>query len=92
MSNNVILNPTLIDVDTLTERFSDLTNSYRLLVGAAEELTRTPSATNDIITDAIVRTAFLGNILDQLLILLQISIIADVVGVDNFDRTPNPFL
>jgi len=92
MPDNDISFPIITDVDTLSERINVLTDSYRLFVGAAEELTRTPSATEEIITDAIVRTAFLGNILDQLLILLQISIIVDVIGPEKFDGLPNPYL
>ncbi|HLV10304.1 MAG TPA: hypothetical protein VKY40_08850 [Halanaerobiales bacterium] len=92
MPDGGLIYPVLTGVDTITERFTLLTESYRLLVGAAEELTRTPSATEDIIQDSIIRTAYLGNILDQLLILLQIAIIIEVAGIDSTDGIPNPYL
>ena len=75
--------------DIVTERVNTLIDSYRLLVGAAEELTRTPSASQDVIDAAIIRTAFLGNIIDQLLVILQIALLLDVSDEDNID---NPYL
>lgn len=77
------------DFDVLTERLTSLTDSYRLLVGAAEELTRTPSAGENVIDSAINRSAFLGNIIDQILIILQIALILDFFS---FDENENPYL
>ncbi|MFW6035782.1 MAG: hypothetical protein ACOCRZ_05950 [Halothermotrichaceae bacterium] len=71
------------DVDLLIDRFTLLTDSYRLLVGAAEELTRTPSATEYIIDAAMVRTGFLGKVLDQLLLVIQIALILDFIDIEN---------
>ena len=55
--NSIILG----DVDLLIERFTLLTDSYRLLVRASEELTRTPSVGENIIEQAVCRTAFRRN-------------------------------
>ena len=90
----------LADLGTLYERFFALTDSYRLFVGAAEELTRTPSANEKIIEDSIERTAFLGKILDQFLIYIQISLFLQCNNgssnnQDNMNNDcsgPNPFL
>ncbi|MDI3547928.1 MAG: hypothetical protein PWR10_1580 [Halanaerobiales bacterium] len=79
----------LKNFEAITDRFSTLTDSYRLLVGAAEELTRTPSVSGKIIDDAIERTAFLGAILDELLILIQISLLINLL---DDDVKPNPFI
>lgn len=90
---------TLLDrfdsLDDLINQFSTLTDSYRLLVGAAEELTRTPSATNDIICESIIRSAFLGNILDQFMIAIQLMIISNLLAGEDeggLDNIPNPYM
>lgn len=82
--DNIILG----DVDSLIEKFTLLTDSYRLLVGAAEELTRTPSVGEYIIDEAVGRTAFLGEILDQLLFAIQITLILDFVRVSEGSENP----
>ena len=91
MSNDLEdLSPAIFqNFDIVTERVNTLTDSYRLLVGAAEELTRTPSANDDVINSAIIRAAFLGNIIDQLLVILQIALILDVSDDDDIE---NPYL
>lgn len=76
------------DVDSLIERFTLLTDSYRLLVGAAEELTRSPSVGEYIINEAVSRTAFLGEILDQLLFAIQITLILDFIRVSEGSENP----
>lgn len=78
------------DVDLLIERFTLLTDSYRLLVGASEELTRTPSVGESIIDQAVCRTAFLGEILDQILLAIQLSLILDFTRVSK--GTENPYV
>jgi hypothetical protein len=83
------------NIDDLINQFSTLTNSYRLMIGAAEELTRTPSATQDIICEAIIRSAFLGNILDQFMIAIQLSIISNLLAGEEgggLDNIPNPYM
>ena len=83
------------NIDDLIDQFSSLTNSYRLLVGAAEELTRTPAATQDIICESIIRSAFLGNILDQFLIAIQLTIISNLLAGEDeggLDNIPNPYM
>ncbi|SEM27792.1 hypothetical protein SAMN04488698_10116 [Candidatus Frackibacter sp. WG12] len=62
------------DFNLLAQSLYSLTNSYRLFVGAAEELTRTPSVSEETINAAIARSSRLGNILDILLLLQLISI------------------
>ncbi|SKA06759.1 hypothetical protein [Selenihalanaerobacter shriftii] len=65
------------DFNDITQTFTSLTNSYRLFVGAAEELTRTPSVPEEIIEDAIVRSAKLGSTLDLLLLFQILSILTN---------------
>lgn len=84
VGDNIILG----DIDTLIDRFILLTDSYRLLVGAAEELTRTPSVNESIIDQVVCRTAFLGGILDQLLIAIQIALILDFIRVSEGRENP----
>ena len=84
IGDNIILG----DIDTLIDRFTLLTDSYRLLVGAAEELTRTPSVDKNIIDHAVCRTAFLGGILDQLLFAIQIALILDFIRVSEGKENP----
>lgn len=78
------------DVDSLIEKFTLLTDSYRLLVGATEELTRTPAVGENIIDSSVCRTALLGNILDQLLVAIQIALIADFIRVT--EGVENPYV
>ena len=86
LDNDIILG----DVDSLIEKFTLLTDSYRLLVGATEELTRTPSVGENIIDSSVCRTALLGNILDQLLAAIQIALIADFIRVS--EGVENPYV
>jgi len=86
LENDIILG----DVDSLIEKFTLLTDSYRLLVGATEELTRTPSVGENMIDSAVCRTSFLGNILDELLFAIQISLILDFIRVT--EGVENPYV
>ncbi|MFP4661721.1 MAG: hypothetical protein ACLFPF_05995 [Halanaerobiales bacterium] len=86
INNDIILG----DVDSLIEKFTLLTDSYRLMVGATEELTRIPAVGECIIDSAVGRTAFLGNVLDQLLLAIQISLIIDFVRVT--EGVENPYI
>ena len=81
----------LSDFNLLQNKFSALTESYRLLVGATEELTRTPAVDEKTIQASVIRTVFLGNILDQLLIIIQISLLINLIYDDSSD-TPNPYV
>lgn len=76
------------DIDSLIEKFTLLTDSYRLMVGATEELTRTPSVGEYIIDASVCRTAFLGTILDQLLLAIQIALIIDFIRVSEGSENP----
>lgn len=84
----------LLDYDRIDNRLTSAVDSYRLLVGAAEELTRTPSATENIICDSLTRAAFMGNIIDQLLIIQQFALILEFLDLDDetIPEVPNPFL
>ena len=84
----------LFDYDLIDDRLTSAVESYRLLVGAAEELTRTPSATQKIIYDSLTRTAFLGNIIDQLLIMQQIALVLEFLDCNDeeISNIPNPFV
>lgn len=93
MANKISCN-ILLDYDRVDDRLTSAVDSYRLLVGAAEELTRTPSATENIICDSLTRAAFMGNIIDQLLIIQQIALILEFLDLDDetIPEVPNPFL
>ena len=84
----------LLDYDRVDERLTSAVDSYRLLVGAAEELTRTPAATEKIICDSLTRAAFMGNIIDQLVIIQQIALILEFFDIDDeiIPEFPNPFI
>lgn len=93
MGNQITCN-ILLDYDRVDDRLTSAVDSYRLLVGAAEELTRTPSATEKIICDSLVRAAFMGNIIDQLLIIQQIALVLEFLDLDDevIPDVPNPFI
>lgn len=66
----VMVNAILADIAAIVPQFSSLVSSYRLLVGAAEEITRTPGTTPDIRRRAITRFDRTGDIIDMLIDLL----------------------
>lgn len=65
-----IINTILGDVAALVPQLSSLVASYRLLIGGAEELTRTKGVCTDISDRAIVRADRAGALIDMLLEIL----------------------
>ena len=65
----------LSDINALLPHFNGLVSSYRLLVGAAEEIHRTPEICPDVFERAVVRFDNAGTLLDVLLELLCCKII-----------------
>lgn len=70
------------DVEQLLLVLTQLTNSYRLLVGAAEEFNRTAAATPVIPVQATARAAAAGKLIDQVLKVLEFKLdfALDVIG------------
>jgi hypothetical protein len=65
-----ILDLILADINAIVPNFSSLVSSYRLLVGAAEEIHRTPDTCPDVFERAVKRYDNAGTIIDVLLELL----------------------
>jgi hypothetical protein len=65
-----IVDTVLGDVVALVPQFSSIVASYRLLVGAAEELNRTNRVCEDIAQRAIIRADRAGALIDMLLEIL----------------------
>lgn len=78
-----ILNTVLADVNAVVPNFTNLVNSYRLLVGAAEEIHRIPGASPDVFARSIERFDRTGILIDVLIDLLccKISFSADFLAV-----------
>lgn len=60
-------------VTQLTDILSSLTQSYRLMIGGAEEFNRITLASRDDVDDAIDRADSVGNIIDEVLIALEVK-------------------
>lgn len=65
-----IINTILGDINGVIPNFSSLVSSYRLLVGAAEEIRRTPGVPFEIFERAVIRFDRAGTLIDILLELL----------------------
>lgn len=72
MSTNTltIINAILGDISAVIPNFSSLVSSYRLLVGAAEEIQRTPGVPFEIYERSVIRYDRAGTLIDILLELL----------------------
>ena len=72
MSTNTltIINAILGDINAVIPNFSSLVSSYRLLVGAAEEIQRTPGVPFEIYERSVIRYDRAGTLIDILLELL----------------------
>ena len=70
-----LINLILADVNAVLPNFSSLVSSYRLLVGAAEEIHRTPDICPDVFERAVRRYDNTGLLLDVLLELLCCKIV-----------------
>lgn len=65
-----IINAILGDINAVIPNFSSLVSSYRLLVGAAEEIQRTPGVPFEIYERSVIRYDRAGTLIDILLELL----------------------
>ncbi|MDU4959224.1 MAG: hypothetical protein E6X17_00970 [Sporomusaceae bacterium] len=70
-----LINLILADVNAILPNFNGLVSSYRLLVGAAEEIRRTPELCPDVFERAVRRYDNAGLLLDVLLELLCCKIV-----------------
>ncbi|MCX7779413.1 MAG: hypothetical protein N2491_00700 [Negativicutes bacterium] len=73
--DNPIIDVILADINAVIPNFSSLVSSYRLLVGAAEEIQRTPRVPAEIFQRAVLRYDRAGTLIDVLLELLCCKII-----------------
>lgn len=92
-----IIDLILADVNALLANLSILVTSYRLLVGGAEELRRTPDVCSEVIERAVRRSDNAGTLIDILLDVLycKISFSSDFLKisgapVDLFRLLANP--
>lgn len=78
-----IINTILADVIAIIPNFSSLVSSYRLLVGAAEEIHRTPDVPIEVFHRAVDRYDHAGALIDILLELLccKIAFSSDFLSV-----------
>ncbi|WP_371375989.1 hypothetical protein [Sporomusa aerivorans] len=65
-----IINTLLGDINAVIPNFTSLVSSYRLLVGAAEEIQRTPGVPFEIFERSVIRYDRAGTLIDLLLELL----------------------
>lgn len=78
-----IINTILADINAIMPNFSSLVSSYRLLVGAAEEIHRIPGVCPDVFERAVRRFDNAGTLIDILLDLLccKISFSSDFLEI-----------
>lgn len=78
-----IITTILADVNAITFIFSSLVSSYRLLVGAAEEIHRIPGVCPDVFERAVRRFDNAGSLIDILLDLLccKINYSSEFLGI-----------
>lgn len=95
--SQTILDTVLADVNAVVPNFSTMVSSYRLLVGAAEEIRRIPGVNPDVAARAIERFDRTGVLIDILIDLLccKISFSSDLLAVtcapvDLFRLLANP--
>lgn len=80
-NKKVVINPKALlveefifnDVNNLNTLLTQLVNSYRLTVGAAEEFNRISFSTKDDVEDAVARADELGELLDDVIQVLSIK-------------------
>jgi hypothetical protein len=73
MDNRKIIENYYLDICNLSEILSKLVNSYRLLVGGAEELNTIALATKKDVKKAIARADELGDVIDKIINVLEDS-------------------
>jgi hypothetical protein len=71
LSNRTIVEDYFFDLNSLAELLAKLTNSYRLMIGGAEELNTVALATKKDVKNAINRANELGEIIDRLIITID---------------------
>ncbi|WP_102398870.1 hypothetical protein [Haloimpatiens massiliensis] len=71
MSNRRVINNYFIDVNNLADLLAKLVNSYRLLVGGADELNKIALASKSDVRRAIKRADKLGDIIDEIVKTLE---------------------
>lgn len=78
-----IITTILADVSAVMSNFSSLVSSYRLLVGAAEEISRIPGVCPDVFERAVRRFDNAGTLIDILLDLLccKIGYSSEFLGI-----------
>ena len=69
-STQTIIDTILSDITAVIPNFASLVSSYRLLVGSAEEIHRTPGVPFEIFERAVIRFDRAGTLIDILLELL----------------------
>lgn len=69
-STQTIIDTILSDITAVIPNFASLVSSYRLLVGSAEEIRRTPGVPFEIFERAVIRYDRAGTLIDILLELL----------------------
>ncbi len=92
-----ILSAIISDVNALVPNLASLSSSYRLLVGSAEEIGRTPGVPIEVYERAIIRFDRSGTLIDILLELLccKIKFLAQFLSttcapIDFFSLAQNP--
>lgn len=78
-----ILNTIIADVNAIVPNLTSLVSSYRLLVGSAEEINRTPGVPFEVFERAVIRYDRAGTLIDILLELLccKITFLAEFLSV-----------
>lgn len=73
MDNRKIIENYYLDICNLAEILTKFVNSYRLLIGGAEELNQIALATKKDVKKAIARADELGEIIDKILDVIENS-------------------
>ncbi len=78
-----ILNTIIADVNAIVPNLTSLVSSYRLLVGSAEEINRTPGVPFEVYERAVIRYDRAGTLIDILLELLccKITFLGEFLSV-----------
>lgn len=78
-----ILNTIIADVNAIVPNLTSIVSSYRLLVGSAEEIGRTPGVPFEVFERAVIRYDRTGTLIDILLELLccKIKFLAEFLSV-----------
>ncbi|MBP2642368.1 MAG: hypothetical protein H6Q67_255 [Firmicutes bacterium] len=78
-----VIDTLLADINAVVPNFSSLVSSYRLLVGSAEEIHRTPGVSPEIVVRAIERYDRTGTLIDIIIDLLccKVTFVSDLLSV-----------